>query len=68
MVEVHLGLRMEGDPMYFDCTYQFRLQLLFKHSFPLMQLAEAIDLVLILTTHFGLLAASRGLVFFRELR
>jgi len=45
-------------------AYMFRLELLLDDGFSLMEPAEPVDLVLILATHFGLVAPGSGFILF----
>jgi len=49
-------------------AYNLRPQLLLKSGLFLMQRTKAIDLLLVLATHFHILAARRGLLLFGELQ
>lgn len=42
--------------------YMFRLELLLDDGFSLMEPAEPVNLILILATHFGLVAARSGFI------
>jgi hypothetical protein len=47
--------------------YPLRLQLFLQLGFPLMELAEAVDLFLVLATDLGVISRRR-LIFFRKLQ